>query len=117
MLYQINEYVTKMGENYKSNMENYFDAFKEKMNNRFRIPKKLVEDYKNDVCFMVDSDKLYIQVVNSQIASVEPLVCEVNIDETKDIIESLVSELVYPKATYFGTYDEAKARIELIMLP
>ena len=41
-------------------MDNYFDAFKEKMNNRFKILKKLVEDYKNDLCFMVDSDKVYI---------------------------------------------------------
>ena len=49
-----------MGENYVSIMDKYFDVFKEKMNNRFRIPKNLVEDYKNDVCFMVDSDRVYI---------------------------------------------------------
>ena len=29
-------------------MENYFDVFKEKINNRFRILRKLVEDYKDD---------------------------------------------------------------------
>ena len=40
VLYQINEYIAKMGENYNNIMGNYFDAFKEKMNNRFRIPKK-----------------------------------------------------------------------------
>ena len=44
VLYQINEYIYEMGENYVSIMDNYFDVFKEKMNNRFRIPKKLVED-------------------------------------------------------------------------
>ena len=49
ILYQINEYISQMGENYVSIMDNYFDVFKEKMNNRFRIPKKLVEDYKDDV--------------------------------------------------------------------
>ena len=49
-----------MGENFVSIMDNYFEFFKEKMNNRFRIPKKLVEDYKNDVFFMVDSDRVYI---------------------------------------------------------
>ena len=38
---------------------------------------------------------------------------EVNIDETRDIIESLVNELVDPKLPIFGTYDEAKRRIEL----
>ena len=44
ILYQNNEYITEMGENFVSIMDNYFDSFKEKMNNRFIIPKKLVED-------------------------------------------------------------------------
>ena len=99
-------------------MENYFDAFKEKMNNKFKIPKKLVDDYKDDVCFMVDSDKVYIHAVRPRIAWVKPLSYEINIDETKDIIEALINEPVDPKAAFFGTYDEAKARIELeIKLP
>ena len=49
-----------MGENLDSIIDNYFDEFKEKMNHRIKIPKKLVEDYKDDICFMVDSDKVYI---------------------------------------------------------
>jgi len=49
-----------MGKNYDSIMDNYFDNFKEKMNNRYQIPKKHVGDYKDDICFMVDSDKVYI---------------------------------------------------------
>ena len=63
-------------------MDNYFDAFKDKMNNKFRIPKKLVDDYKDDIYFMVDSDKVYIQVVRPRIVWVKPLGYEVNIDET-----------------------------------
>ena len=94
-------------------MDNYFDAFKEKMNNRFRIPKKLVEDYKDDVCFMVDCDRVYIQVIRPRVAWVKPLPYEVNIDEIKDIIEALVNEPIDPKLHVFGTYDEAKSRIDL----
>ena len=67
---------------------------------------------------MVDSDKVYIQAVRPRITWLKPLGYEVNIDETKDIIDALVNEPVDPKAGYFGTYDEAKARIELeIKLP
>ena len=78
----------------------------------------MVEDYKDDVCFMVDYDKVYIQVVKPRVVWVKPLRYEVNIDDTKDITKALLNELVYPKATYFGTFDEAKARIELeIKLP
>ena len=44
---------------------------------------------------------------------VKPLPYEVNIDETTEIIEALVNDLVDPKAPYFGTYDGAKGIIEL----
>ena len=80
VLYQINEYIAEMGENYNSFMENYFYAFKEKMNNRFWILKKLVADYKDDLFFMEDSGKVYIQTVRPRIAWVKPLGYEVNID-------------------------------------
>ena len=40
-------------------MDNYFDAFKDKMNNRFWIPKKIDNNYKDDIFFMVDCDKIY----------------------------------------------------------
>ena len=83
------------------------------MHNIFRISNKLVEDYKDDICFMVDCDKVYIQVLRPRVAWVKPLEYEVNIDDTKDIIKALLNEPVDPKATYFNTYDEAKVRIEL----
>ena len=99
-------------------MDSYSDAFKEKMNKRLRIIKNLVDDYKDDIYFMVDSDKVYIQVARPRIVWVKPLDYEVNIDETKDIIEALIKKTNDPKIAYFGTYDEAKARIELeIKLP
>ena len=60
ILYQINEYITEVGENFVRISDNYNEAFKEKINNRFRIPKKLVEEYKNDIFFMIDSDRVYI---------------------------------------------------------
>lgn len=103
--------IVEMGENYVSIMDNYFDAFKDKMNNRFKIPKKLVDDYKDDVCFMVDSDKVYIQAVRPRIVWVKPLGYEVNIDETKDIIEALINELVDPK--FYTLAPMRKQRLEL----
>ena len=98
VLYQINEYIAEMGENFESIMDSYFDSFKEKMNNRFQIPHKLVDDYKDDICFMVDSDRVCIQDVQPRVVWVKPLPYEVNIDETKDIIEALINEPIDPKA-------------------
>ena len=44
---------------------------------------------------------------------VKPLPYEINIDEVRDIIEALINEPVNPNLPNFGTYDEAKKRIEL----
>ena len=43
------------------------------MNNRFRILEKLVSDYHDDICFMVDCDNVYIQAVKPRIVWVKPL--------------------------------------------
>ena len=49
---------------------------------------------------------------------VKPLGYEVNIDDTRYIIEALLNEPMDPKATCFCTYDESKDRIQLeIKLP
>ena len=118
VLYQINEYIEELGENFDSIMDNYFETFKEKMQNRYSMPKKLVEDYKDDIYFMVHDEKVYIQAVRPRVAWVKPLEYEVNINDTKYIIEALLNDPVDPKLPYFGTYEEAKARIELeIKLP
>lgn len=47
---------------------------------------------------MVDSDRVYIQVVKPRVVCVKPLPYEVKIDEEKDIIEALVNEPIDPKA-------------------
>ena len=46
-------------------------------------------------------------------AWVKLLSYEINIDEARDIIEALINEPVNPNLPAFGTYDEAKKRIEL----
>ena len=68
VLYQINEFIEEMGENFERVLDKYFEVFKEKMNKKFWIPPKLVEDYKDDICFMVDYDRVHIQVVIPRVA-------------------------------------------------
>ena len=48
VLYQINDIIEEMSENFERVLHNYFEVFKEKMNNKFWIPPKLVEDYKEE---------------------------------------------------------------------
>ena len=62
---------------------------------------------------MVDYDKVYIQAVIPRVAWVKPLSYEINIDEFRDIIEVLVNEPANLNFPTFGTYEEAKKRIQL----
>ena len=78
------------------------------MENRYRIPQTLVDEFEKEICFLVDCDKTYIQAVQPRVAWVKPLPYEINIDEARDIIVALLKEPVDAKASYFGTYDEAK---------
>ena len=45
VVYQINEFIAEMGDNFEGIMDAYFDNFKERIKSRFRIPKQLVDDY------------------------------------------------------------------------
>lgn len=63
VFYQINDFITELGDNFANVMDAYFNYFKQRIDNRFRIPQTLVEEYDKDICFLVDYDKTYIQAV------------------------------------------------------
>ena len=69
-----------MRDDFESTMDAYFDNFKEKMQNIFKIPKQLVDDYEEDICFLVDFDNVDIQAVKRRTVWVKPLPYEINID-------------------------------------
>lgn len=61
--HQINNFIKKLGDNFNDIMDDYFSKFQEKMHNRYQIPPKLVEKYKDDICFEVDTYCCYVNVV------------------------------------------------------
>ncbi len=83
------------------------------MQKLFRIPQQLVDEYEEEIFFLVDCDKVHIQAIIPRVAWVKPLACEINIDEIRDIIEALINECLDPKAPYSCTYVEAKDRITI----
>ena len=60
MAVQINEYIEQMGDNFESVMTSYFEGFKQSMKQRLRIHVSLVENYYNEICFLVDIDYTFI---------------------------------------------------------
>ena len=101
-----------MGENFESIMDAYFENFKENIESSLRISNKHVDDYEKDIWFLGDYDKVLL-AVRLGIKWLKPLAYEVNIDDIRDIVEEIINDLMDPKDTYFGTYDEFKTRVSL----
>ena len=54
-------------------MEIYFEEFKNKMKNRIRIPKSVVDNYFDDIYFMVDTYFIYTHAVLPRVAWLRPM--------------------------------------------
>lgn len=81
-------------------------TFQSEMKLRSRIPKSVVEKYKDELCFMVDTNFTYMEAVTPRVIYVDPL----GYDITEEIIESYVQKILSadldPKIPRFGTYKE-----------
>ena len=92
-------------------MTSYFEDFKKTMKGRMRIPILLVEKHVQDICFLVDIDFTYIQVVVPRIRWLRPLPYEIDVDEALAAITTLLAKDFDKEVKYFGTYDIVKSRV------
>lgn len=113
LLFKLNEFINSLDNNFEPIMDYYFSKFKDKMNKRSIIPSQLVEKYKNDVCFLVNTNTTLINEVESRIAWLPLMDYGLDIDWATKSIEALLEELKDKGATRFGTYEEAKTRIKM----
>ena len=44
-------------------MDGYFEYFKQKIKNRFKIPKSIIDQFDDKVCFLMDTYFTYVKVV------------------------------------------------------
>lgn len=88
VIYHINEYIERLGYNFKSVMPTFFNEFKERMYKRYKIPPQLVEKYKDDVFFLVDTDTTLVQAIQPRVSWIEPMEYEINIDQAIESIET-----------------------------
>ena len=108
---QINEYIEQMGDNFDAQMTSYFEDFKKSMKQRMRIVVSLVEHHVNEICFLVDIDYTYIQVVVPWVRWIRPLGYELDVDQALAAITTLLIEEIEKAAKPFGTYDIVKSRV------
>ena len=97
-----------MGEKFETIMTSYFEGFKKSMKQRMRIPVSLVEQYYNDIWFLVDIDYTYIHAGTHRVRWLIPLGHEINVDEASATITTLLAEEVNKSTKMFGNYDVMK---------
>ena len=73
-------------------MENYFEEFKMKIKNRMRIPKSIVDEYYDEIYFIVDTDSIYAQVFFLRIAWLRSIPYKENVDEVTKLVTTLVAK-------------------------
>ena len=86
-----------MGENFETLMTSYFEDFKKSMKQRMRIHVSLVEQYYNDIFFLVDIDYTSVQATTPRVRWLRPLGYEINVDESSTTITALLAEEVDKK--------------------
>ena len=99
-----------MGDNFEAQMTSYFEDFKKSMKQRLRILVSLVEQHVNDICFLVDIDYTYIQVVVPRVRWIRPLGYELDIDEASTKIIAFPIEDIDKASKPFSTYDVVKSK-------
>lgn len=92
-------------------MDKYFDKLKNKMKNRMRIPKLVIDHYFDDICFMVDTDFTYAHTVLPRVSWLRPMQYEVNIDKVKATVTALLSEEIDKDAKPLENYESVKVKM------
>ena len=77
---QISEYITQLGENFENVMDTYFEEFKKRMKRRMRILEEFFTSYYNDICFHIDRDNIFVQVVKPRKACLQGFDYEIDSD-------------------------------------
>ena len=81
-------------------------SFRLKMKQRFRIPSTMVERYKEEICFMVETNITCVEVVEPRVTFIEPMIYEMNeelIEGYAKIILEYEKDTEYPR---WETYEE-----------
>lgn len=81
-IYQINEFINGLGDKFERVMDEYFN----------QIPLKLVDQCRDEICFLVDIDTTLIKVVEPRIVWLETMEYELDIDRATRSIKVLLDQ-------------------------
>lgn len=76
------------------------------MKKRSRIPQAIVEKYKNEIYFMVDTDFTLIEAIEPRVEFLDPLGYEIFEVEVEEYVNRLLKSKLDVNNTRFGTFEE-----------
>lgn len=90
-------------------------TFRAKMKMRYRIPKSIVEKYKDTICFMVETDTTCMEAVEPRTKWIHPLGYEVEEPILEAYAQVLLSTPKDPNEPRWGTYEEKTREVDAIL--
>ncbi|WP_258270804.1 hypothetical protein, partial [Escherichia coli] len=60
---QLSDLLNNMGKNREKNINEYFQALKARMITRVRLSQAIVDKYKDDICFAIKKDEIWMEAV------------------------------------------------------
>ena len=81
-------------------------SFQTEMKKRYRIPPSLVEKYKQDICFMVETDHTCMEALVPRMKFVEPMGYEMSVELIEGSVQIILQFEVDTSCPRWGTYEE-----------
>lgn len=90
-----------------------FTVFYKKMHERQRIPKSLLEKYRDDITFLVKTDECIIEIVELKKIRIQPLSYEINEANVNGFFNLLLNSSKNTTQKRHGTYEEKVLEVHI----
>lgn len=101
-----------MGENKESNIHDFFQALKTKMKQRIRLSQKIVDKYKDDICFVIKKDEIWMEAVIPRTIWVTEMGYETDDHIVETYAKALLEAPNEPKEEVFGSAETIEILIQ-----
>lgn len=109
---QLTELFNTMGENKENNIHDFFQALKTKMKKRTRLSQKIVDKYKDDICFVIKKDEIWMEAVIPRTIWVIEMGYETDDHIVENYAKALLEAPNEPKEEVFGGAETIEKQIQ-----
>lgn len=109
---QLSNLLNSMDENKEKNINEYFQALKARMNARVRLSQEIVNKYKDDICFVIKKDEIWMEAVIQRTIWVTKMGYEIGDHIIETYAKALLEAPKEPKEEVFGSVETIENQIQ-----